>query len=635
MMASMLLRRLAVLIWMITTALAWSGDASACGAFAGPKSEGELAESLPFLTVEQVLLLWDKETGVEDFIRETRFDRTGKPFGFVIPTPSRPEVSAAKPPFDALRSKYGFDSPFHLKIGGGAGPVQGSGGRGGAPEAAVLVLSKQRIGSFVAFTLSAKEPGAFDAWLRKNGFAMRSGAKPWIRHYVDLGFFFVALRYDAPPGARGDAGTASMTSETVRIRFRTPNPYYPYMEPAHETGDPGPDRRMLTGWLVTREPMKPVAFHPTGDSTRAWQRPWHEGWRYQASSAALAESLDGELRALLPAAEQLEIQTFRDLKVSREGYGDVLFVAERPESPAASGAVLAERRRLLGAVDPTLLSVGPDGGLEDDRPTLQRDLDAGEATDAADAAAAAPATQRAPRGCSFAPPLFGARSSWVSVWLVVVAVGIGRRRRSESARWTKTTTSKVVLTALLFVGCRSRDTSARSDAQVEHVEPPSALPDAATRPRRQDGATSRADREQEALAILSGANAPNGILDPERERSSRGLADLERKGEVVIGEIQPGETPIADAARVTASLRTRFLQCYDTARATEPKLAGTLRIKVDVTPIGEVGGATVTANQGLSASVATCCGNVLRRAAFSEPKVPASFVFVLTFRPPK
>ena len=60
---------------------------------------------LPFLTVEQVLIFWDKESGVEDFIRKTRFDRTGKPFGFVIPTPSTPEVFAAKAPF-VSESRY-------------------------------------------------------------------------------------------------------------------------------------------------------------------------------------------------------------------------------------------------------------------------------------------------------------------------------------------------------------------------------------------------------------------------------------------------------------------------------------------------------------------------------------------------
>jgi hypothetical protein len=624
------LLRLALLACMIAAALACTDDASACGAFAAPPTEEKLAASLPFLTVEQVLLLWDKETGVEDFIRETRFDRTGKPFGFVIPTPSTPEVSAAKAPFDALRAKYGFEDPNRLRIGAGGGPVQG-GGRG-TPEAAVVVLSKQRIGSFVAFTLSASDPGAFDAWLRKNGFAMSDGAKPWIQHYVDLGFFFVALRYDAPPRTAGDAGTDSMTSETVRIRFRTPNPYYPYMEPAHEAGASAPERRMLTGWLVTREPMKAIAFHPSRDAKRAWQRPWHEGAHYQRTRAALGESLDANLRELLPGSEQLEIQTFRDLKVSREGYGDVLFVPEHPESPAASAAVVEARRRLLGAVDPTLLSAGPDGQLEDDRPPMVPDLDAGLPAPPPPATTSAAPPASATRRCSFSPPLAGEGSSWASLWLVAISIGLARRARSESARRTRTTAAVMLASAIVVAGCRARDTSASGDAQAPPLPPPSAMTPPATH-ARPDRPTSRADREVAALAILSGATPPNGVLDAERERSPGGLADLDRKGEVLIGELEPGAVPVADAARVSAGIRPRFRRCYASGLESEPTMEGTLRIKVEVTPTGEVSRATVTANKGLSASVATCCAGVVKRATFTEPNAATSFSLPLTFRP--
>lgn len=57
------IRRLVVLASMMLAALGWTSEAPACGAFAAPPSEGKLAASLPFLTVEQVLILWD--TGLE------------------------------------------------------------------------------------------------------------------------------------------------------------------------------------------------------------------------------------------------------------------------------------------------------------------------------------------------------------------------------------------------------------------------------------------------------------------------------------------------------------------------------------------------------------------------------------------
>jgi hypothetical protein len=64
-------------------------------------------------------------------------------------------------------------------------------------------------------------------------------------------------------------------------------------------------------------------------------------------------------------------------------------------------------------------------------------------------------------------------------------------------------------------------------------------------------------------------------------------------------------------------------------------MEGSLRINVEVTPIGEVSAATVTSNTGLSASVANCCTGVVRRATFSEPKAATSFGLPLTFRPPR
>jgi hypothetical protein len=141
-----------------------------------------------------------------------------------------------------------------------------------------VVLTQQRIGRFTAFTLAASEAGAFERWLTHNGFAMSDEAKPWLAHYVALQFFFVAFRYD-----RAGDHSPDMTSQTVRIRFQTP-----------------------------------------------------------------------DLRAIVPEAPDLVVQTFRDLKPSRVGFGDVVFA---PVTPAKFGpAAIAERRFLLPVVDPSLLA---------------------------------------------------------------------------------------------------------------------------------------------------------------------------------------------------------------------------------------------------------------------------------------
>jgi hypothetical protein len=42
---------------------------------------------------EDALIVWDPGKGMEHFIRRARFDTTAKDFGFLVPTPSKPELA--------------------------------------------------------------------------------------------------------------------------------------------------------------------------------------------------------------------------------------------------------------------------------------------------------------------------------------------------------------------------------------------------------------------------------------------------------------------------------------------------------------------------------------------------------------
>lgn len=428
---------LVVVLAVMMAAIPFERHASACGAFAGirTQSEAELASSLPYLTVEQVLLLWDKETQIEDFIRETRFDRAGKPFGFVVPTPAKPEVSLVKStPFDALRATYPYERPeVRSGLGGVGGGAKGSGAGGAGAEPPVIVLSKQRVGSFTAFTLSASDAGAFDKWLADNGFAMTEAAKPWLAHYVELKFFFVALRYDEKAVAAPDASAErEMTSETLRIRFKTPLPYYPYYEPVHPAAS-RPVKRMLTGWLVTRSPMEPVAFKRSahgkrGDDVRRWQRPWGDGAAYRVSSSDLQRALSPEI-PIPKNVPDLNVQTFLDLKTSREGFGDVVLVPGEPEEVNAKDD--EARKLFVPVIDPTLLDA-ESRRLDDARDDAGLDVAAPSAQASGAPAPLASASSSRRGGCAVAR---GPAPS--STWLLVIGafalVFAGRRRGVRAA----------------------------------------------------------------------------------------------------------------------------------------------------------------------------------------------------------
>jgi len=326
-------------------------DASACGLFAGPRGEPERRPSLAY---EQALIVYDEAKHREHFIREITFRGSEERFGFVVPTPSLPEVAkVATSPFKELRSKFPFD--VTETFGGGLG-LSGIGGLGhGGGGGVVTVLDVKKVGSFTAFVLAADDASALTKWLKDNDLATTPETEPWLAHYVRSKFYFVAMRYDPPANRSVGVSTARVgptrvQAEVVRISFDTPRPYYPYFEPDKplRAGEP----RMLEIWLATQAgPSQPLALR-TKEGVTQWLRPFAEGKRYGAEARAdLANAMGADAR-LLPAG-QLVLQRFMDQKERRSGWGDVVFVPEK-RAPL-DRATDAELDKLAAVLDPRLL----------------------------------------------------------------------------------------------------------------------------------------------------------------------------------------------------------------------------------------------------------------------------------------
>jgi hypothetical protein len=207
----------------------------------------------------------------------------------------------------------------------------------------VRVLEVKRVGSFTSYVLAADDEKALTGWLAKNGFVTSHETEPWLRRYVELGFFYVAMRYDPPSGRPNPEHTSA---ETVRISFDTPIAYYPYFEPDRPAGRAG-SPRMLDLWYVSQSRAVPVALHTLGESS-AWVRPMQAGRQFSTNAPKLIERGFGPARELLPAAP-IFIQRFIDQKQSRTGYGDVLFLPDGPQNPKVDAL-----RRFFPILDPAL-----------------------------------------------------------------------------------------------------------------------------------------------------------------------------------------------------------------------------------------------------------------------------------------
>ena len=327
-----------------TLALASPRDVAACGGFFSGRTT--ITKTVPSLQVEQVLILHDPATQQEHFIRDLVFSDAKEAFGFVVPTPSLPTVAkVTRSPFADLASYY---PPEPVTKGGGLGGIGGgaAGSGGGAGLARVTVLSQERIGSFTAFVLAANDSGALKGWLDQNALTTTPKSDAWLQHYVSLHFYFVAFRYEVPEAKTGDP---KAKSETVRMSFASPLPFYPYKEPDHPVG-PTPHPRVLAVWLMTPERSVPVALH-----NGSWQRPWAEPrWHNPTKLADLRMRLGTDLGALVPSPDGGQVawtvQTFEDQKRDRRGWGDVVLVPEAPHD--ADVGKLTRFGNLAASLDP-------------------------------------------------------------------------------------------------------------------------------------------------------------------------------------------------------------------------------------------------------------------------------------------
>lgn len=315
--------------------------ADACGSFFRAKHVAP--EQAPSLSREKVLLIHDGVGNRQHFIREVAFTRASEPFGFVVPTPTRPEVAeVASTPFTELRARFPF------------APIPRVGrGRTGQPygDAGVEVLEVAKVGSFTAFVLAATDADALGKWLADNQLVSNEASDAWLAHYVEMNFFYVAMRYDPPADADAEQ-SRDVIAETIRISFATPIPYYPYLEPSRDPATAPVGPRLLELWVVGVEPVIPLALRER-DGQRSWVQPLSRGLVTRDARATLEQALEPELESLLPDGT-LVLQTFQDQKRSREGFGDVLFGYEqaRPLTPELA----AELEPLLGILDPALVA---------------------------------------------------------------------------------------------------------------------------------------------------------------------------------------------------------------------------------------------------------------------------------------
>ncbi len=186
----------------------------------------------PVVNADQtVIIIWDAATKTEHFIRKASFKSAADDFGFLVPTPTQPELEEsgndAFPYIQKLTEPEVITKPRPSR-GLSCGCSKSKGLKGeSAGRPLVEVRAEKEVAGFKAVVLEARSANALVAWLTKNGYSFSPAVEAWAKPYVAAGWMMTALKV-AKPGAKTDQ---RVVAGALRLSFRTDRPLFPYREP--------------------------------------------------------------------------------------------------------------------------------------------------------------------------------------------------------------------------------------------------------------------------------------------------------------------------------------------------------------------------------------------------------------------
>lgn len=289
-------------------------------------------EELVNVTDESAVIVWDAVRKREHFVRGATFDSSARDIGFLVPTPSVPELKAAdRSAFTVLqkvllpkvenRTRNHFELGL-LLAGRRIRNTFNAAGNAMSEEGHVGILQTQSVAGYDATTLKAKDTSALNHWLKKNGYVAKTDLRDWLAPYVSKGWVITAFKI-----RKANQNSSHFNSQLVRMSFDTDKPFYPYREPASQrTGIAQRTPRSLRVFFIGDQRVAGVLGT---QQKRVW--PGVARW-----SDDLANHLDESQRATLaknlamkpeqfPA--KLRMTSFEDFSSPRPGVEDVYFEA--------------------------------------------------------------------------------------------------------------------------------------------------------------------------------------------------------------------------------------------------------------------------------------------------------------------
>jgi len=303
------------------------------------------------LADETAFIIWDDANDVEHFVRQATFVGTARDFGFLVPTPNRPQLEPASADiFQELKRITEPKTEHRTETALSFGCAQGS------PSAAtestnddrlsgVVVLEQKRVGKLEAAVLAFRadktqklEDTADEllSWLASRGYVVRPDLTDWLAPYIDRNWMITAFKIAGESGSEPPpaGGSMAVKSAAVRLTFKTDRPFFPYREPAAQRDANSRNTpRSLRVFMAAKERM---------EGTIGESHPWYASTVW-ANSIADSQRMDllGKLD-LSPdtAMGKWWITEFEDRSNPRPGTDEVYFERSMDRGPVARAPIV-------------------------------------------------------------------------------------------------------------------------------------------------------------------------------------------------------------------------------------------------------------------------------------------------------
>ncbi|MEI8282223.1 MAG: DUF2330 domain-containing protein [Armatimonadota bacterium] len=260
------------------------------------------------------IVIWDEASHTEHFIRNANFRSGADDFGFIAPTPGKPELHEASN--KAFYTLAALAPVYPSGFGGGGGAAFDRKSK----SSEVQVIQEADVAGFHATTLLSRSAQAINDWMNEHGYVSTPEVQTWAERYCSRGWYLTAFKVV-------DKTKLVASTGTVRMTFKTSKPFNPFYVPA-------------TNILPSKKGTLRLYFVSVGDyeakigRKATWQTPQWTAQIPEATSALLAKQVKIPAEAI---PDNCQVETFVDNDFPRSVEDDIYFTKKRViRSSAAS-----------------------------------------------------------------------------------------------------------------------------------------------------------------------------------------------------------------------------------------------------------------------------------------------------------